>query len=150
MLGLKGMLIVGGIAAVAISGLLVRDHFQTQRLNAMKRDNATLTATVANLEQLRDIATADAKAAQEASNAFSQRLADIERDARERPIRVRVCPTVRSVPAEGIAAARADEAGAGRVDGPVEEVDLTPYARDCAAVAEQLTALQAWEAARTH
>src|SRR5688572_2802895 len=150
MLGLKGMLIVGGIAAVAISGLLVRDHFQTQRLNAMKRDNATLTATVANLKELRDIATADAKAAQESSNAFSQRLADIERDARERPIRVRVCPAVRSVSSEGNASARADEAGAGRVDGPVEEVDLTDYGRDCAAVAEQLTALQAWEAARSH
>lgn len=107
----------------------------------------------------RDAAVATVKLAGEASarneritNDYHDQIDRLRADLRARPITVRVCadPAKAVLPAR--TAPRTDAPAPGPEPGPTAEagrtVDLSPYAEDAAAVADQLMALQRWVSER--
>ena len=146
MLGLKGMLIVGGIAAVAISGLLVRDHFQTARLNALKKDYAAESAAHDTTKGQLKVERDNAVKARKASNDYQTELEALRAAAAVGPRVVRVClgtaanvPTAASGPAtagsEGLQDPTRPDTGISRDIGPelyalADEADRCAVQRD--------------------
>jgi len=141
-------------AAAAFAFVLWHDHHLAQRLKAEK---AARAATELERDQARatiETMKVDAALNRETTHALAERLADLQRDAREQPIRGLRCITAAAtVPAESRAPSGTDGAGTGREPeaatfdpGP----GLTEYGTDCAALAVKFEALQAWERARTH
>lgn len=151
---LRWWLYVAGAAAIAF--ILWREHHAVQ---ALKKERAEKAAVVAKLDQANatiETMKADAQLNKETTHAYAERLADLERDRRDNPLPGLRCRAARpAVPTEGGAAAGTAGATGGREPGTdAQDFDPVPaldgYATDCAVIAERLTALQKWEAARTH
>lgn len=137
--GLAGAaLLAGGITAwVQVSRW--RSAYVALPAVAAARDAALRTVQLAADEADRNARIA---------NAYHDQLDRLRADLRDRPIRVRVCPpAARPVLPPGTAP-RTDAGAAGPQPGPTapdgRTVDLSPYAEDAAATAEQLRALQQW------
>ena len=137
--GLAGAALLGAAtwAWVTVSGW----RHDSERLPAVEaeRDAALRTVQLAADELDRNARIA---------NDYHDQVARLRADLRERPIRVRVCPpAARPVLPPG-AAPGTHAPAAGPEPGPpasdARTVDLSPYAEDAAATADQLRALQQW------
>jgi hypothetical protein len=152
MVPLRWWLYLGTAAAVA--GVLWHDHHQTHRANAAVAEKRLVIAerdqALATIETLK----VDAALNKETSHALAERLQAVDRDRREHPFSLRCRASAASaVPAEGRAAAGADDAAAGPVDeAPLRDLGpaLADGWQDCVATGERLKALQAWEDSRSH
>jgi hypothetical protein len=140
--------IVGGVAVVAIGGVLAHDHYVTKKLNAtrveLRQANANYTALRTAYDHERKIAT-------EASHAYQTDLARLERERSNVPD-VRLCKRpASSVPATTAAAERPDAASPPD-DGGEASPDIGPalldYGIACEANQMQLMRLQEWVRAR--
>lgn len=143
-------LIAYGLAGAAILGAA---GLAWWRVHAWRAAYVERPAIVAE----RDAAVATVKLAGEASarneriaNDYHDQIDRLRADLRARPIVVRVCPpAARPVLPPGTAP-RTDAGAAGPEPGPApapagpRDVDLTGYAEDAAATADQLRALQQW------
>ena len=139
--GVAGAAILGAAtwAWVTVSGW----RSDSERLPVVERQRDALAATV-------KLAADELDRNARIANDYHDQVARLRADLRERPIRVRVCPpAARPVLPPGTAP-RTDAPAAGPEPGPPAEtapaydVDLSPYAEDAAATADQLRALQEW------
>jgi len=136
--GLAGAALVG---ALAWAGLTVRGwHRDSLALPVARRerDEARAIAETAKQEASRNAAI---------TNDLRDKTDALRADLRARPITVRVCP-----PSPPVLPARATGGTDAPAAGPVareaaedgQTVDLSAYAEDAAACADQLRALQGW------
>ena len=139
--GLAGAaLLAGGITAwVQVSRW--RSAYVALPAVAAERDAALRTVQLAADEADRNARIA---------NAYHDQLDRLRADLRDRPITVRVCPpAARPVLPPGTAPgthapAAGPEPGPAPAPAGPRDVDLTGYAEDAAATADQLRALQRW------
>lgn len=140
--GLAGAALLGAAtwAWVTVSGW----RSDSERLPEVERQRDALAATV-------ELAEKEADRNAEIVNELRDKNVALRADLRARPVTVRVCrEPARPVLPPGTAP-RADAGAAGPQPGPTApaagtayEADLTPYAEDAAATADQLRALQQW------
>lgn len=137
-----------GLAGAAILGAAtyawVKVHSWRAAYVALPTVAAERDAAIATVKLAAEEAAKNARIA----NDYHDQIDRLRADLRERPITVRVCSQpARPVPPAG-AAPRTDAPAPGPEPGPsapdARTVDLTPYAEDAAACADQLTALQRW------
>lgn len=149
------------IAAAALLAALAWHSYVAKQLKTAKAELQAAHTTIAEKDALIAIERADRRRSDASVTELQARL-----DARhnEPPITGVRCRSARVVPAEGRAAASANAAAAGVVEGlpagdsggqgPDEERDVSVglnwYATACGKAVETLAALQAWEAGRAH
>ncbi len=143
--------IVGGVAVLAIGGVLAHDHLQTQRANRLAREKAVVEAQLANAGKLIETMKADAALNKETSHALAERLSSIDRT--RTAISVRCRPASAVVSTEGGAAAGTDDpAERGSVEAPLRDIGVA--LEDARIEAQRNNArflsLQEWEKARGH
>lgn len=151
-------LILAGVVLAALGGLLAHDHWVTKRLNAAKRENATLQATIDQIEKARATEQADRRKADESAKSLEAELARIRSEPKLTGVRCRTIAPI--MPREGGAATVAHDPATESVEGVPDADPVGPerdvsagvdwYGTSCAATAATLRALQAWETARSH
>jgi hypothetical protein len=153
---LQFKLIAIAVVALAIGGLIWKEHRATRRAQAAEAKVETLQASLAAAEANRKIEQDDRRRADESAKSLEAELASI-RNA-PRITGVLICPRVPSPSGQSRPTAVADDSSTERVEGvPSEDIagidvsaGLDEYATNCAATAATLSALQQWEQARTH
>ena len=144
-----------GLAILGVGLYVKKLHYQaTVKLPAAIERAKHAEAVSVQKDKVISTMQADVKAAQEASRDYQERIASIERDRADNPLPRLRCTAARpSVPAESGSPAGSTATPGGR-EPPADAFDpsagLDAYATDCAVIAERLSALQAWERARTH
>lgn len=141
-------LIAYGIAGAALAGGLAWAGWSVKSAYAAKaalpialkeRDAAVATVRLAGESAARNARIA---------NDYHDQLDRLRADLRARPITVRVCPKSPETVLPPRTAPRTDAPAPGPVareaTPDARTVDLSPYAEDAAAVADQLRALQKW------
>lgn len=146
-----------GLAAVAALAFLIwHDHHLSKLYKAQKAETARVESVLEGERVNRRIEQEDRKRADESTKALQAQLDGIRSQPAITGVR---CTAPRLSPArESNASASANAASSEReptvsgddsVGRDVSE-GLTEYGKNCEAVAATLTALQAWEEARTH